>query len=272
MTDAEQIQPPRIDPSMMQLSEMLGNEMAQISGVNEELLGSSNDDKAGILSALRQGAGLTTLQLPFDHLDLAQRLLGQLHIQIMQANWCPGKVQRILGEEPSEEFYNRAFLKYDAIVEEAPLTSTQKQLALQQALYLREIGVPIPTSYLIKNMNITGKDELMKEVEATEKAQQQQEQQMQQLQMQQLQVDNETKLSYSEAQHSLAAERMNKTRLDAALSAERLQRADEDRTGALLNLIKAAAEIKNIDLESIRTAMEIQEGMQSPTKETGEAK
>jgi hypothetical protein len=262
MTDVEQILPPQIPPSMIQLSQLLGDELAQISGVNEELLGSATDDKAGILSALRQGAGLTTLQIPFDHLDLAQTLLGQLHIEIMQANWTPGKVARILGEEPADEFYNRAFLKYDAIVEEAPLTSTQKQLALQQALYLREIGVPIPTSYLIKNMNITGKDELMKEVEATEKAQQQQEQQMQQLQMQQLQVDNETKMSYSEAQHSLAAERMNKTRLDAALSAERLQRADEDRTGALLNLIKAAAEIKNMDLESLRTAMEIEQGMQ----------
>ena len=272
MTDAEQIQPPRIDPGVMQLSEMLGNELAQITGVNEELLASSTDDKPGILSALRQAAGLTTLQVPFDHLDLAQKLLGQLHMEYIQSNWTPGKVARILGEEPTDEFYTRAFLKYDCVVEEAPITSTQKQLALQQALYLREIGVPIPTSYLIKNMNITGKDELMEEIAQQEKAQQEQEQQMNQLQMQQIQVENETKMSYSEAQHSLAAERMNKTRLDAALSAERLQRADEDRTGALLNLIKAAAEIKSIDIESLKMALEMQQSMQSQSQEQPKTK
>lgn len=264
MTDVEQILPPQIPPSMIQLSELLGQEISQISGVNEELLGSADDDKAGILSRLRQGAGLTTLQILFDQLDQSQKLLGNMCIDLIQSNWTPGKVARILGEEPAQEFYNRAFLKYDAIVEEAPLTSTQKQLALQQALYLREIGVPIPTSYLIKNMNIPDKDDLIEEISAQEKQEQEQQQQMAQLQMQQMQVDNETKLSYSEAQHSLAAERMNKTKLDAALSAERIQRADEDRTGALLNLIKAAQEIKNLDIDQLLKAIQIQQSLANP--------
>jgi hypothetical protein len=58
---------------MIQLSELLGQEIQQISGVNEELLGSAQDDKAGILSMLRQGAGLTTLQGLFDNLDFATK-------------------------------------------------------------------------------------------------------------------------------------------------------------------------------------------------------
>ncbi len=272
MTDAEQIMPPQIPPSMIQLSQLLGDEIQQISGVNEELLGSAVDDKAGILAVLRQGAGLTTLQKLFDNLDQAQKMLGELHIEMIQANWTPGKVARILGEEPTDEFYNRAFLKYDAIVEEAPLTSTQKQLALQQALYLKEIGIPIPTSYLIKNMNIVGKDELMEEVAQAEQQQQQQQQQMAQLQMQQLQVDNLTKTSYAEAQQSLAAERLNKTRLDAALSAERLQRADEDRTGAILNLIKAATEIKSLDIEQLEKVLAMGQAMKQQSREEAEAK
>jgi len=69
MTDVEKIQPAQIPPSMMQLSEILGQEVQQISGVNEELLGAAEDDKSGILSMLRQGAGLTTLQVLFDNLD-----------------------------------------------------------------------------------------------------------------------------------------------------------------------------------------------------------
>ena len=267
MTDVEPILPPQVPPSMIQLSELLGQEISNISGVNEELIGSAVDDKAGILSILRQGAGLTTLQVLFDHLDLSQRLLGQVHMDMIQSNWTPGKVQRILGEEPSPEFYNRAFQKYDAIVEESPLTATQKQLALQQALYLKEMGIPIPTSYLLKNMNIPDKDELIEQINATEQAQQEQEQHMAQLQMQQLMVDNETKISYAEAQKALASERMNKVQLDAALSAERIQRADEDRTGAILNLIKAAHEIQTIDVDNLTKALNLEQSIKQSSRE-----
>ena len=266
MTDVEKIEPAQVPPSMIQLSELLGQEISQISGVNEELLGSAEDDKAGILSMLRQGAGLTTLQVLFDNLDRSKKLLASLRIELIQANWTPGKVERILGRKPADEFYNRAFPKYDIIVEEAPLTSTQKQLALRQALYLKEIGIPIPTSYLIDNMQIPDKDQLIQQIQQTEQQQMQQEQQMQQLQMQQLQVDNETKISYAEAQKSLAAERMNKTRLDAALSAERLQRADEDRTGAVLNLIKAAKEIQGMEIDQLERAINMIKSLEEPAQ------
>ena len=270
MSDVEPIMPPQVPPSMIQLSELLGQEISQISGVNEELLGAAQDEKAGILSMLRQGAGLTTLQILFDHLDQSQKLLGDLHIEMIQANWTPGKVNRILNEQPSQEFYNRAFSKYDAIVEESPLTSTQKQLALQQALYLREIGIPIPTSYLIKNMQIPDKDELIEEINQSEQAQQQQAQSMSQLQMQQLQVDNETKLSYAQSQKSLAAERLNKVRLDAAVSAERISRADADKTASVLNLIKAAQEIGTVNLNQIEQALGIMKALETPAEKESE--
>lgn len=257
MTDVEKIEPAQVPPSMIQLSEMLGQEISQISGVNEELLGSAEDDKAGILSMLRQGAGLTTLQGLFDNLDRSQKLLGNIQIELMQANWTPGKVERILGRQPADEFYNRAFSKYDIVVEEAPLTTTQKQLALRQALYLREIGIPIPTSYLVENMNIPDKNDLIKQITETEQAKMQQDQKMAALQMQQLQVDTETKLSYAESQRSLAAERLNKVHLDAALSAERIQSAKEEKTGAILNLIKAAKEIQGMEIDHIEQAINI---------------
>ena len=63
LADVQKIDPPQVPPSMIQLSELLGQELSQISGVNEELLGSAVDDKAGVLGMLRQGAGLTTLQV-----------------------------------------------------------------------------------------------------------------------------------------------------------------------------------------------------------------
>jgi len=257
MTDVEQILPPQVPPSMIQLSDMLGNEMQQISGVNEELLGSAVDDKAGVLSILRQGAGLVTLQGLFDNLDQSQCLLGRIHMQMMQANWTPGKVSRIINDEPTEEFYNRAFSTYDAIVEEAPLTSTQKQLALQQALYLRELGVDIPTEYILENMQLPNKDKLIEEIKQREQQTAEQEQQMAQAQMQNMQVDNETKIGFAAAQQAQAAERMSKVQVDMAEAQERLKRSEEDKTGAFLNLVKAVKEIEGMDIAQIGQAIQI---------------
>jgi hypothetical protein len=50
---------------------------------------------------------------------------------------------------------------------------------------------------------------------------------------------------------------MNKVQLDAALSAERIQRAEEDRTGSVLNLIKAAQEIQGVDIEQVERVVNI---------------
>lgn len=271
MTDVEQILPPQIPPSMLQLAETLGNEINQITGVNEELLGSAIDEKAGILSLLRQGAGLVTLQGLFDNLDQSQRILGKLCIDIIQNMWTPGKVARIISEEPSQEFYNRAFSKYDATVEEAPLTATQKQLAFQQCLYLKEMGVPIPTSYLLKNMQIPDKDELMEQIDAQEKAEQEQQQQMAQMQLQAAQVDNETKLGFADAQHAQAQERLNKIRLDQATAIEKMEKSEQDKSGAFLNLVKAIKEIEGMDISQIAEGMKAMLGTQQAQHEHDKA-
>src|SRR6202789_2178961 len=96
MSDVQPIVAPQIPPSMIDLSKILAQEIQEISGVNEELLGSATDDKAGILSMLRQAAGLTTLQILFDQLDHSQKLLGKRMIDMIQKNFTPGKVQKIL--------------------------------------------------------------------------------------------------------------------------------------------------------------------------------
>jgi hypothetical protein len=255
MTDVEQILPPQVPPSMLQLSEMLGNELQQISGVNEELLGAAVDEKAGILSMLRQGAGLVTLQGLFDNLDMSQRLLGKLHLEMIQANWTPGKVSRIINDEPSQEFYNRAFSKYDSVVEEAPLTATQKQLALQQRLYLLEMGVPIPMSDVLEYVQFSDKDKTMETIQKQQEQQEQQEQAMAQAQMQAAQVDNETKLGFADAQHAQAQERLNKIRLDSAAAIEKIEKADTDKIEGVLKLILASKQIEGTDIDQIMKVM-----------------
>jgi hypothetical protein len=252
MTDVEQIMPPQVPPSFIQLSELLGKEISEISCVNEELLGSAQDDKAGVLSMLRQGAGLTTLQPLFDQLDKSQKLLGKIIISIIQANFTPGKIQKILeGQRPTDQFYNKAFGNYDAIVEEGFNTTTQKQMQFAQLLQLRELGVQVPDHVLLDAATIQNKNKLIKAVQEQQQQAQQLQQQQMQMALQKQQAEIELAKARAVADTGLGVERASRVQENQALAVERRAAAIKDQDLGLLNFIKALKEIDKIDLDHV---------------------
>lgn len=252
MSDVQQIQPPQVPPSMIQLSELLAREVMEISGVNEELLGSATDDKAGVLSMLRQGAGLTTLQSLFDNLDRSQKLLGKIMIDIIQASFTPGKIKKILeGQEPSPQFYNKAFGRYNAVVEEGLNTSTQKQMNFAQLLNLREVGVVIPDDVLLEASTIQDKKKLVEAVQQAKQVQQQAQQVQMQSQMQLQEAQLQSLQAQAAANIGLGQERISRIQENQALAEERRAAAVKDEEVGFLNLVKALKEIDSVDIDQI---------------------
>jgi Ni,Fe-hydrogenase maturation factor len=251
MSDVEQIIPPQVPPSMIQLSEILSREVQEISGVNEELLGSAIDDKAGILSMLRQGAGLTTLQRLFDQLDRSQKLLGKIMIDVIQSNFTPGKIKKIIQEEPAPQFYNKAFGKYDSAVEEGINSTTQKQMELAQLLQLRELGIPIPDSSIIDAVTVQDKRKLMAAME--QEKQQMMQQQQAQMQVAEQEAQSRIQLAQARAQadQGLGAERYSRIQENQALAEERRAAAIKDHELGLLNLVKAMKELDGMDINHL---------------------
>lgn len=262
MTDVQQIIAPQIPPSMIELSKILAEEITQISGVNEELLGSAMDDKAGVLSMLRQGAGLTTLQGLFDNLDSSQKHLGKLMIEIIQANYTPGKVKKILeGEEPQPQFYNKAFGIYHAVVEDGLNSSTQKQMQFAQMLQLREVGVPITDEDLLEAATLQGKTEMLQNMQA----QKQQAQQAQQAQMDLDQQEQQANIDLSKARavadEGLGFERYSRVQENEALAVERRAQAEKDHEVGFLNMVKALKEIDDIDINQIHKLIQVSQAL-----------
>lgn len=248
-------------PTMIQMEEMLKDVMSRISGVSPEMMGQDIDDKAGIITMLRNSAGTTTLTRLFDQFDEAQRLCGDIIIEMIQKNWTYGKVKQVIGEEPTAEFDNKAFFKYGCKVIQGVMTESQHQMELGQLLQLNEImhqnPAPPVLERIIDSMYIQNKDELKKSLNEFQQAQQQQQQQMQQLQMQQLQVDNETKLAYARSQDGLSKERIAKITTDRAIAEDKLKRARQEDTHALLNLVKIAKELKGMDIDHLQKQVDI---------------
>jgi hypothetical protein len=264
MSDVEQIIAPQIPPSMIQLSEILGREVQEISCVNEELLGSAEDSKAGILSMLRQGAGLTTLQVLFDNLDRSQKLLGKLQIDTIQTNFTPGKIKKILeGEEPSPQFYSKAFGKYDAVVEEGLNTTTQKQMQFAQLLQLKEVGVPVPDDVLLEACTLQNKKKLLEAINAAKQQQQAMLQSQMQGSLQEQQARTDLARARAVADRGLGLERISRVQENRALALERRASAEKEHDLAILNMVKALKEVDDIDLNHIEKLLSLSDLIKS---------
>jgi hypothetical protein len=270
MTDIQQIVPPQIPNSFFQLQEVFDKELYNCAGLSEENLGKIvGDDASGYLSALRQGAGLTAQQPIFDRLDLSQKMLGERIMQVIQCNYTPGKIRRILeGEEPADLFYNKAFGKYHCMVEEGFDTESQRQMEFAQLLKLREVGIQIPDTAMIEKATIQGKEDLMKDMQQKAELQYKMQQQQMQLQMQELQARAELSHARSEADRGLAYERIARVEENHALAQKQLAEANKEDELALLNKVKILKELETIDLSHLQTLINLSNSMKHAEQQT----
>lgn len=266
IADIQRIEAPQVPPSMIELSKILADEIMQISGVNEELLGSAIDDKAGVLAMLRQGAGLTTLQSLFDQLDVSQKLLGRKMISIIQNNFAPGKVARILNQDPSPQFYNKLFGRYDAAIEEGVNTTTQRQMQFAQLIQLKATGLPIPDDVILQAATLQNKQELINAVKQTAQAQAQAQQAQAQAQNQLVQAQVEMAHGQALASQGTAMERASRVDENKALADERHAQAVKDQFAGVLDLAKAIKELEGIDISNIRKVIEIAQLLKAETQ------
>jgi hypothetical protein len=192
------------------------------------------------------------------------KLVGDLLIDAFQRNYTPGKIRRILNEEPTQEFYNLNFGKYDCVVEDAVLTSTQRQLAFAQYMSLVEMGFKIPEEFLFENMSIQNKTELIEAIKKTKEAEAQAAQQAAQAQQQLQAAQAMLAQSRAQADIGLFEERKTRSALNLASIDERQQEAAKDYEQAKLNKIKQLSELENLDIGKIRMLVEIAKMLEAP--------
>ena len=247
--EIQRIEPVAIPGSLLELSASLSEDITKISGVNEELLGAATDDKSGILSMLRQGAGLTTLQTIFDKLDYSQRLYGKIRLQAIRKNFSKGKIRNILGHEPDQRFFTSHSQKYGIAVEEGNYSATQRQMELQQLIHFKELGMPIPNKSILRAAFISNKKQVIADME---EEQQQQAQQAQAQAQQQQQVD----------QAKMMGE-LSKSKLNMASAQEKIAniediraQAEHHRTQSELDMVKTMVELEDMQFNQFRSAFE----------------
>jgi hypothetical protein len=255
-SEIQRIEPVSIPQSLLELSNSLAEDITKISGVNEELLGAATDDTSGILSMLRQGAGLTTLQTIFDKLDYSQRIYGKICLQAIRKNFSKGKIRNILGHDADPRFWTSHSQKYAVAVEEGNYSTTQRQMELKQLLHFKEIGMGIADKSILRAAFITNKRQVIQDMEE----QNQQQAQQAQEEAQQKQKLDEAKITslLSKAKSDMAKEQ------DLMVSArERIAKiqdiqadAEHKNVQADLDLVKMMVELEDMQFNQFKMAFE----------------
>ena len=243
----EKIPPAQIPPSMFQLQELFDRDMMEIAGINDAAFGQTeNAGDSGVMMMLRQGAAIVNLQELFDNLRASQKSLSKKVLKLIQ-NWRPQKVQRILNEEPTQQFYDPNFTKYDIAVQEGILTDTQRQMYFRQLVDLRQLGAPVTGEMLAKAAPIQGKSEYVEQLAAMEQQQAQVQQEQQQIQAQLL--DSQRQMSQAKAisDIALSKERFTRSVANMGLEDERASAAVENRADYALKRAKAMKELQSLD-------------------------
>ena len=257
------VNPMEIPQSVTMIREQAAKELIENDGGNEELLGSSTDDSiAGILAVMRSDAGTTLIQPLLDSLDLSQRIMGGLHIAILQSNYTPGKVARIIEEEPSQQFYNKTFGKYDAVIEEGMNTSTQRQNQFATVMALKQhAGINFSEGFVLSQSTMQNKQEAIDDVKNMAEQQAQAQQQEQQANQMLQQAEAELANAKSNADNAKALELTSKVNDNRTQAVANLAEANKDDERVALDKIKALKELEGIDLDHLERLVQLSNQM-----------
>lgn len=254
--DVREISPPNIPSGYLQYQEIIDQNIMEIPGASDELLGlSSTGDSqvSGKLAEVRSSNGLKGNRGIFDSLEQTKKYVGMLVLEAIQKNYSPGKIERITGQEPTPEFFSGQFGEYDCVIKQAVKTATQREAYYYQLLQLVSLGAPIPWEDILEAAPLQGKTILLEKM--AKQQQQAQEQQQKQAELEQL--EKEMSIAQIDQAHSLAQERRARVLADIGLAKERISEGAQNYAKALLDNAKTVKEIQDMDRKRLLDVMQL---------------
>lgn len=255
------------NPALIEYQAVLDQLTLTLANVNESVLGvdeKGNTQVSGRLAQVRIAQGLRSNRKIFDNIELSQKILGGLILKAIQLNMPPGKVERIIGEKPTQQFYEREFEQYDAVIKEGVRSQSQRDAYYYELVQLKKDGiVDVPQPEIVRALQMAGVDDLQKSIEQ----QQQQVQQAQKLAMQKEAKEMEKTDSEIAANVGLAGERKSREASNYGLMDERESEVIQNKSQAILDRAKAITEISKLRDDRILQVAQFLHQMEMQEKE-----
>lgn len=240
--------------SLVEYQKVLDDLTLTLANINESVLGiddKGNTQISGRLAQVRIAQGLRSNRKIMDNVEVSQKVLGGLVIKAIQTHYTPSKVERILGEKPTEQFYEKEFEQYDAVVKQGIRSQSQRDAYYYELVNLkREQIVDVPQAEIIRAMEMAGLSDLQQAIGEQEKQNQKQ--------MAETQA-KENALVEATAEEKLALAHERDTRSEANLGLERERESESVQNMALAELdrAKAIVEISKLQDDRIVQALEM---------------
>lgn len=233
-----QIPGAEVPQSLFAALEMVDKAETEIGGLNQEIFGEDDKNKeiSGVLHAYRTGKALTGQAWMFQDFRASKRDLGRKQVQIVQMNYPPQRIQKILNQTPVPGFYDDDVIRFDCSPTEGFLTDSQQNMYYQELKELKkefpEEGRAITLEMLVEASPTQYKNRTLQAIRQAQKAAQQAGQ-------------AQTKATQDAAQ------------LTNALTAVQISQAQE-------NIADAQEKRSQIPLNNAKTVTEINKNLASP--------
>lgn len=243
-------------PELIQYQQVLDQLTLTLSNINESVIGideKGNTQISGRLAEVRIAQGLRGNRKIMDNVETAQQILGGLIMTCMQAHYPPGKVERILAEKPTEQFYEQEFEQYDAVIKEGVRSKSQKDAYYYELVNLkREQIVDVPEAEIVRALQMAGLSDLQKAIEEQDKMKAAQQAKVDEQEQVGLQLAN----AKIQSDLAMAGERRARIQSDLALATERISESEENRAQAALARAKTITEISDMELNKVMKVLE----------------
>ncbi len=171
----DKISPNQVPTGIERIGFLAAEDLKVIGMVSDSLKGFDRADVAAKAIQAKQAQGSTNFAKPMSNLAKTRKLIGERFVDLVQTFYTNERVMRITGQMPGDveeevvinqmqangEVLNNVTVgKYDVVVTSVPARETFSESQFNQAVAMREIGVPIPDSVLVRNSHLQGKQEL----------------------------------------------------------------------------------------------------------------
>lgn len=188
---AEKIQPNQTPQGLDRISYKAEEHIKGISGVSDSMQGFDREDVAAKAIQAKRQAGSTNLAKPLDSLVRSDFILARNVLDMVQEFYTEERLltithDRLTGETedviinqvtPEGTVVNDLTVgEYMVVISSVPQRETLEDSQFEQAVALKELGVPIPDSVLIDSSRLIRKSEIIKQIEAATNSPEAQEQ------------------------------------------------------------------------------------------------
>lgn len=228
-----------VPQSVFTMLSVIDKDQTESGGLNQEIFGT--DDKnieiSGVLAKWRTAQALTGQGWMFENLNKSKANFGRKQVQIVQLNYDPERIKKIINEPPVQGFYSEDLMRFDCVPVEGLLTDSQINLNYQELKQFKkefpeESAGVITLEMLVKASPMQFKTSMLQAIQRASK----QKEQAQQAQLQSQQ---------------------NADRLTQGLTAVQISQAEE-------NIADAQEKRSQIPLNNAKTISEINKNQASP--------